>query len=292
MCDRAELLESALDCLPEGVALTDAQNCVTLWNTAAERITGYSRAEIVGRQMREALAAVVVGGTRQWKRQAIRDRGIAGGTSLRVAHKAGCEIQVIVRTLNLRDAFGGELGAGAIFHATHDVDALPDYEFSDGTGFGRNSDELRDRLAIVHEEFLRGNTQFGVLWISVDQAAGLRRTHGARAVQAMLENVERTLASGLRPGEEVGRWSDDDFLVLSRERNAALLSAHGELLAGVGRTTDFRWWGDRISITLSIGAAQAQPGEPLTALLEQALAAMAESARAGGNRVTKARRLN
>ena len=77
----------------------------------------------------------------------------------------------------------------------------------------------------------------------------------------MLEKVERTLASGLKPAEEIGRWGDDEFLVLSHERNAAMLAAHAQTLAGLARTTDFRWWGDRVSLTVSIGAAQAERGE-------------------------------
>jgi GGDEF domain-containing protein len=67
-----------------------------------------------------------------------------------------------------------------------------------------------------------------------------------------------------------------------------MLASHAQNLAGLTRTTDFRWWGDRISLTVSIGAAQADAGEQLSALLERAQAAMLESARAGGNHVTAA----
>jgi diguanylate cyclase (GGDEF)-like protein len=128
----------------------------------------------------------------------------------------------------------------------------------------------------------------GVLWVTVDQAPGLRQTHGARACEAMLEKLGRTLASGLKPSEEIGPWGDDEFLVVSHERNAAMLSAHAQTLAGLSRTTDFRWWGDRISLTVSIGAAQAEAGETLTQLLERAQSAMFSSLHMGGNHVTSA----
>ncbi len=97
----------------------------------------------------------------------------------------------------------------------------------------------------------------GLLWISVDQAHELRKSHGARACETMLEKVERTLAHGLKPAEEIGRWGDDEFLVLSHETSPIALAAHAQALAGLARTTDFRWWGDRLSLTVSIGAAQA-----------------------------------
>jgi diguanylate cyclase (GGDEF)-like protein len=135
---------------------------------------------------------------------------------------------------------------------------------------------------------MRGGSPLGVLWITVDQAQALRKTHGARACEAMLEKLERALAQGLRPAEELGRWGDDEFLIITHERTPEMLAAHAQLLAGQARTADFRWWGDRVSLTVSIGAAQADPGETLPQLLERAQAAMVSSIHAGGNHATPA----
>jgi chemotaxis family two-component system sensor kinase Cph1 len=148
--------------------------------------------------------------------------------------------------------------------------------------------DLEDRLETGFEDFAQGNLTFGVLWIIVDQAHKLRKTHGARACEAMLEKVERALANGLRPGEDVGRWGDDEFLVISHERTPGMLAAHAQTLAGLARTADFRWWGDRISLTVSIGAAQVNQAEALTQLLLRAQEAMLSSIHAGGNHITLA----
>jgi diguanylate cyclase (GGDEF)-like protein len=155
---------------------------------------------------------------------------------------------------------------------------------------GQNQAELEERLEAEYEDFVRGETPLGVLWITVDQAHEMRGTHGARACEAMFEKVERTLANGLKPAEEMGQWGDDEFLVLSHERTAESLAAHAQTLAGLARTTDFRWWGDRVSLTVSIGAAQAEQGESLAQLLERAQAAMLSSVHLGGNHITPAMR--
>ena len=288
MIDRAELLESALESLKEGVALADPQGCVAFWNAAAEQITGYSRGEMVGHRVRETLNVLVIGGAQQWIRHTGSGTALSRGSMLHVRHKLGCEIPVMARVLNLRDALGADLGSGAVFHTAEKIIALPDTELSEDSNFAASRAELGDRLAALHEDCVRSGVPFGVLWISVDQASGLRRTHGGRAVESMLEKTERALGNGLRASDEIGRWGNEDYLVLSHERNPALLAAHGELLAGLARTTEFRWWGDRISITVSIGAAQAERGEPVATLLERAQAAMAERVRSGGNGVTKA----
>jgi diguanylate cyclase (GGDEF)-like protein len=136
--------------------------------------------------------------------------------------------------------------------------------------------------------FVHEGVPLSVLWIAVDQAADLRKTHGERACETMLETVERTVANGLRPGEEVGRWGDNEFLVLSHENAPEALAAHAQMLAGLARTSDFRWWGDRISLTVSVGAAAGEAEETLTELLERSRTAMEESAHAGGNHITLA----
>jgi PAS domain S-box-containing protein/diguanylate cyclase (GGDEF)-like protein len=289
MADRIELLESALDSLTEGVALADRDGTVVLWNRTAEIIIGFASGEIVGHRVREILASMVVGGAQHWIGQT--DAKAAGrGSLVQVRHKVGHEIPLMARVLVLRDGLGGRIGTGVVFHPAESIDALPHGEVDEGSSIGESRAELEDRLAAMHEDFLRSDIPLGVLWVTVDQARVIRRSHGARACEGMLEKVEHTLAGGMKPAEEIGRWGDDEFLVLSHERNSPMLAAHAQMLAGLARTTEFRWWGDRASLTVSIGAAQAERGEQLAGLLERAQAAMFASVHMGGNHITTAQR--
>jgi diguanylate cyclase (GGDEF)-like protein len=122
----------------------------------------------------------------------------------------------------------------------------------------------------------------------VDQAHELRKTHGAAACLTMMNKVRHALAQGMRPADEIGRWGSDEFLIVAHERTTEMLAAHGQMLAGVARTADFRWWGDRVSLTVSVGAAQRPKGtgETLAQLLERARKAMETSISTGGNRLT------
>jgi diguanylate cyclase (GGDEF)-like protein len=143
--------------------------------------------------------------------------------------------------------------------------------------------EFTERLENEYERFVRERVPLAVLWITVDQARELRKTHGARACETMLETVERTLANGLAPGEQLGRWSDDEFLVFSHEKSAKAIDAHAQMLARLAGAADFRWWGDRISLTVSVGASMAEPGETLADFLERAQTAMQNSTQSSGN---------
>lgn len=290
MADLAELIESALHALSEGVALADNRGNVAFWNASAAGITGWAASETIGRDARHVLRDVVVSDRphRTPHTEAAEPSNERGGV-IQIRHKLGMEFPVAARTLVLRDQLGKRFGTGVLFHPLEKIDALPNGETGRGWDSGQSRIELEDRLARVHEDFRNDDNPFGVLWVTVDQAPALRRTHGKGACEAMLESIERTLGSGLKPAEEIGRWGDQDFLILSHERSSAALTAHGQSLAGLARTADFRWWGDRVTLTVSIGAAQAIKDESLCTLLDRAEGAMLASIYAGGNQTTAAR---
>lgn len=291
MIDRTELLETALDSLPDGIAVFGVKNEVVLWNHAAEAITGYAGMDLLKRPIPEVLEPLLQSGPRPVEIATHAGRGAL----LRVRHKLGHEVPVMARALVLRDGMGGRIGMAAVFHPAESLDALPHGEMEADTDVAASQADLEDRLQSEFEDLAQGGAAFGVLWIGVDQAHELRRTHGAGACQAMLEKVRHALAAGLRPSEVIGRWGDDEFLVIAHERTPEMLAAHAQRLAGLARTADFRWWGDRVSLTVSLGAAQAQKerdetgqDETLAQLLERARNAMEYSMREGGNRTTLA----
>jgi diguanylate cyclase (GGDEF)-like protein/PAS domain S-box-containing protein len=287
MANRTELLESALDSLPDGIALMGVEDEVVFWNQAAEEITGYAAMELLKKpfpaDLQELKPAWRPGDMQPgWTPNASR------GSLVRMRHKWGQELQAIARPLVLRNALGERTGTAIVFHSVGSLNALPH-------GLADTNEEpcdaqknFEERLREEFEVFDRGGGSLGVLWVIVDQAHELRRTHGAVACEAMMEKVRMALAHGLRADEEIGRWGEDEFLVVSHERSQVALEAHGHTLVGVSRTADFRWWGDRVSLTVSMGAAQARKNETLAQLLERAQAALVSSLHEGGNTVRSA----
>jgi diguanylate cyclase (GGDEF)-like protein len=286
MSDRTELLEATLDSLPEGAALL-GDNCqVVFWNQAAQAITGYAAQDVIGRAAPETLKPLLecCGSPGVCSTGSGHESG--RGFLVHAQHKLGHDVSAMARMLTLRDGLGGRIGTAVLFHPAECLDALPHGETGENEDVEASLEDLKERLEQVFEDFTHGGQAFGVLWISVDQAHDLRKTHGAGACEAMLKKVERALAHGLRPVEYLGRWGEDEFLVISHERTPAMLARHAQVLAGLARTADFRWWGDRVSLTVSIGAAQAESACTLARLLERAKAAMFVSYHAGGNQIT------
>lgn len=290
MTDRAELVEAALDVYPEGLALLDPDERVVYWNRAAEEMTGYSGAEIVGRCLPDSLDPLASGRDCEMH-AATRNGPLPGrGSLVHAQHRLGRDVPAIARRVILRDGLGARIGTAAVFHPGELFTVLPHGETSEVDAVRQSQAEMEDRMDSEFEMFVHEGVPLAVLWIDVDQAGDLRKTHGERAREIMLESVERTLANGLRPGEEVGRWGDNEFLVLSHERSPETLAAHARILTGLARTADFRWWGDRVSLSVSVGAAACQPDEALAQMLERAHEALLDSMHEGGNHVSLAPR--
>jgi diguanylate cyclase (GGDEF)-like protein len=307
MTDRAELLEATLDSLPEGVALLGEDCHVVFWNQAARAITGYAAVDMVGRPVPEAMKPLLADGCNAGVPEPgscplgscspgssspgahpASSHEAGHGFPAHTQHKLGHEVSTVARFMVLRDGLGQHIGTAVLFHSTECLDALPHGETGENAEVEASQEDLKQRLESVFEDFAQGGLAFGVLWIAIDQAPDMRRSHGAGACEAMFKKVQHALAQGLRPGEHLGRWGEDEFLVVSHERTPAMLTAHAQVLAGLARTADFRWWGDRVSLTVSIGAAQAESSYTLADLLERAKASMLISHHAGGNRITPA----
>ena len=196
----------------------------------------------------------------------------------------------MLRKADLHNSLGERTGTALLFYPVDEADALPHGEIGQAAEIGRSQAEMEDRLDAAHHQWSTTGIPYGILWITIDQAQALRRTHGHEACEAMLRTVEQTLLRQIKPSEIIGRWGNNEFLVLAHERTQELLHYHAQCLVGLARTADFRWWGDRVGLTLSIGASYAAPGDSLQVILGRARQAMQSSAYAGGNKVSEATR--
>ena len=309
----AEVLIAALGVFDEGIAVLDSEARVLIWNPAAAAISGYLSADMLSRPLpKEAyeidvhhLEANRAEAERSYAELTLMERRTpgrpAGDTDrierpllVHIRHRQGHSLPAMLRRTALRDELGKRFGTLLRFHPVEEIDTLPH-----GEGSGCDDDmqknlegsqaALEDRLDEAMREWKFGEVPFGVLWIAVDQAALLRKTHGRDASEAMLRIMEQMLLHGLRPTEMLGRWGTNEYLVLSHERTPEMLEGHAQHLAELARKADFRWWGDRVPLTISVGAAQSEQNQTLARLLQRAQAAIENSQRSGGNQVTKAR---
>jgi diguanylate cyclase (GGDEF)-like protein/PAS domain S-box-containing protein len=287
MSDREQLLEATLDLIDEGIAVLDQDASVVFWNEAAAALTGYRAEDVVQHPCPPLLYRVE--SDRLHLLDAGGDEAPESPTLVTMLHRLGHTVPGMLRKVGLQDRSGVPTGAALLFYPVDEADALPRGECGEDRGIERSQTAMEERLDAAHYQWTVGRMPFGLLWVTVDQAQSLRTTHGRDACESMLQTIEQTLLRQMKPAEVIGRWGCNEFLILTHERTADLLRERARRLAGLTRTADFRWWGDRIGLTVSIGASQATGANTLQSILLAARKAMQASAYAGGNQVTEAR---
>jgi diguanylate cyclase (GGDEF)-like protein/PAS domain S-box-containing protein len=277
-----EIFRTVLETLQVGVYLVDCDGKILFWNDGAERITGYLRQDVVGRFGRGNILmhceqpGCVLCGTVCPLTETMHD-GQPREAQVYLRHRAGHRVPVHVRAVAIRDCHGVIIGAAESFD---DVGFIPDPDrrqdelavhgcLDATTGIpnhGFTQTHLREHFAT----FVEYELPFGVLCIQVDELDHLRETHGHPAADAMLRVVAHTLQKTLRLTDSLGRWSDDQFLAIVPNCNPATLEEVGARVCTIVSCSGIEWWGDPLSVTVSLGSAAVQAGDTPESLVERA----------------------
>jgi diguanylate cyclase (GGDEF)-like protein/PAS domain S-box-containing protein len=291
----AEIFRAALESLQTGVCMVDQNRKICFWNDGAEKITGYLRQEVVGRFCGEVLlikfhenkAAICEHSCPLVA--AMRD-GQAREVRVYLHHKSGYAVPVSLRAVPIRGPHGHVIGAVesfverpcastarrpesdlAVGHGLDAVTQLPDFHFTES--------HLVGLLKFASEHKI----PFGLLCIQVDHLNTRTATHGLDAAEAILNVVAHTLRNGLDALDFLGRWSDDQFLaVVTNCGNGDLLST-AERLKRLAQSSEITWWGDQLSVTVSVGGTVLRPGESIIPLLDRTRTALNQAVAQGGN---------
>jgi len=282
----ASLFRSVLENLPLALYIVDLDRRILLWNEAAEKISGYLAAEVVGRHCSDNIlvhcdsqGAVLCGDSCPLA-ETMRD-GRQRETKVFLRHRGGHRVPVFVRAVPLRQPNGVLVGAVEVFETTEappeqggSVDEPDPSRKSERGGFDRLSIEalLRARF----RDFVR-HKPFAVLLIRIENAGQVAGMYGWPAIDGMTEAVSRTATSSLRRTDHIGRWARDRLLAVMPNCPEWQLPKITERLQDLLAQTSVLWWGERLSITLSVGAASVREGdtpESLVARCEEALGSL------------------
>jgi diguanylate cyclase (GGDEF)-like protein len=159
----------------------------------------------------------------------------------------------------------------AVGHGLDAITQLPGYPFTESY--------LLDRLKFASEHVI----PFGLLCVQVDHLDTLTATHGLDAAEAILHVVAHTLRNGLDPLDFVGCWLEDQFLAIVTNGSEADLLTTAERLKRLAQFSEITWWGDQLSVTVSVGGTVLGPGESMAPLLGRTGNALKQAVARGGN---------
>jgi diguanylate cyclase (GGDEF)-like protein/PAS domain S-box-containing protein len=299
MLDRLSI-ESVLGQLQEGVYVVDQARTIIYWNPAAERLTGFCAAEVVGRRCPDDVPRHVDDtGTELCARGCPMLGPLSDGqhrtVQAYVHHKRGHRVPVSASGYAIRDLDGAIIGAIQIFSdATpvrvleEQVERLSQMAFLDELTRLPNRRYAQMRLEAMLSEFGRYSISFGVLMLDIDHFKTLNDTHGHKAGDRVLAMVSATLARSVRPSDVISRWGGEEFLVLAPHADAKGLTGCAERCRLLVESSGLRSGAEApyLVATVSIGGTVVTGGDTAESIVARADALMYQSKDAGRNRVT------
>jgi diguanylate cyclase (GGDEF)-like protein/PAS domain S-box-containing protein len=248
-----ELLRATVTGSPTALVVADLNGVALLWNPAAERLFGWSAAEVVGRPLH------LIEFSSRGESHRLR-RGAAAGHDVfevqaRRRHRDGHMVEVAVSTVGLHDPSGRVI---AVLGTYQDITARKAAE--DKLVRQAHRDDLTglvNRRGLLEElEYLQSGRRrrFAVVAFDLDHFKHVNDAFGRAVGDQVLAVFARRLVNSVRPGDVVARLEGALFAVLMMGvEPRALESTVGRLLAAVTQRYDVA--GQQTAVTVTGGVA-------------------------------------
>jgi PAS domain S-box-containing protein len=274
--DNPELYRSVLENLPIGIYIVDRKRQVRFWNRGAERLVGHMAHEAMGQD-----------GTGHWLEPCDR-RGsklsgehdpvtitLTNGHAQQFAayfrHKNGHRVAVRVRTQAILEHNDAIMGAMVVFEEgfvfREDSSGPPMYGCLDsatGIPSHRLTQAVLNECVAGMERSRRG---FGLVRVRVLGLDEFRSRHGIQSALPFLRTAAHTLRHSLDPEIFVGRWGEDEFILVLPSANRVATLAAAETVWSLAKKSEVSWWGDLFPVQTVVMYTVAQPGDELEKLL-------------------------
>lgn len=288
------LYNTIINNLEDGVYFVDHTRRITMWNRAAERITGFSSEEVVGSHCQHNLLNHIDLEGRPLcllgcPLFATLGDGMPRGHDVLLRHRDGHRIAVKVKILPIHED-GKVVGAVEIFtpksEAVHDsklVDALSDIAMTDQlTGLPNRKymeSLLRYRLQI-HERF---GSRFCVVFLDIDNFSVFNNTYGHNLGDEVLKSLAASFKNNLREADKMGRWGGEEFVGLFGAGNGTNLLSIAEKVRVLVENSEVRYGDENLRVTASVGATCVRYGDTPESVVQRADALMYRSKKSKKN---------
>jgi diguanylate cyclase (GGDEF)-like protein/PAS domain S-box-containing protein len=290
--------ENLVDNLYDGVYFVDPTRKILYWNQGAERITGYSREEMLGRYCPDNILQHVDSTGRALclvgcpLTRAIHD-GVAREEEIYLRHKEGHRVPVLVKSSPIRGEEGRIIGAVEIFSdnsrhkdASLKAQAMERQAMMDVvTGLG-NRRYCEKMLEGMLEEQKRRRKSFGVLMADIDLFKAVNDTFGHDVGDEVLRMVAKTLSNNMRGLDYLGRWGGEEFLLLVSDVDEEVLFFVAERCRALVEKSYLSSAGRNIKVTISVGGTLSHPKDDTVTVVKRADESLYVSKERGRNRVT------
>ena len=291
-------LADVLENLHDGLYFTDTHRVITFWNHAAERITGYTAAEVLGRSCAANILVHVDTDGRSLCRglcplALTMADSVGREAEVFLRHKDGHRVPVLVRTGPLKDRQGQVVGGIELFTDLSNILAnnsrvreLEQLALLDNLTQLANRTYLLREIEARFEEMRRYGIPFGLLFMDIDFFKRFNDTYGHDVGDAVLKLVANTFTANSRAFDVYGRWGGEEFVGVIRSIDAEDLAALGNRMRVLVNQSFLMHDEARLGVSISLGATVAHPDDTAESLIKRADQLLYQSKKEGRNRLT------
>jgi diguanylate cyclase (GGDEF)-like protein/PAS domain S-box-containing protein len=277
-----ETCRDILNGLQIGVSVLDLSRKIVFWSDGAEQITGYARIDVLGHSCRDNISlhcnevSCEMCGEKCSIATALHNAETIEGMGL-IHHKSGHRTPVRTWAIPLRDKHGSIIGVIQTFEAEFAVPGQDPNDRSmnergcldDVTGLPNQTmmqSHLREKLGT----FAALQIPFGIVCAEIPELGKLRARYGQEAAASLLQVMGRTLRNTVWPTDFVGRWSEGQFLVILTGCGETALRVVSERMLKMMASATIQWWGEELSVGVSIGITIVVAGDSIDSLMHRA----------------------
>jgi len=285
-----EQFRLAMDSAPGGMAVVDLDGGFVEVNQSLASMIGRERTWLLGHGMRDVVHPDDWSKVQQMHESLITGRSPASREEIRLQHAAGATVWVESSLAALREQDGPPLSFVAQFidvtqarkaraalrhAATHDPLTLLD-----------NRRGLAEDLEAVLHRKPRTGTGIGMLALDLDGLKPVNDQYGHAAGDEVLVTVGERLRAVVRKDDPIARMGGDEFIVvLVAVHNLEQVAQLAEKVRDAVAEEIVLPGGERVQVTVSVGAVLARPDDDGDSLLRRADAALYAAKQAGRDRV-------
>jgi diguanylate cyclase (GGDEF)-like protein/PAS domain S-box-containing protein len=290
--EEKERAQVTLNSIGDAVITADVKGNITYLNLVAERLTGWSRDNAMGRSL-DQMFKIVDGTTRlpvqNPTESAIKLNSIVSASqNIVLIRRDGSEYGIEASAAPIHDRQGQVIGAVMVSHDVTEARVialkmayLAQHDFLTGLP---NRTLLHDRIAQAIGLARRHHRQVALLYLDLDHFKNVNDSLGHAIGDQLLQSVAKRLTDSVRSSDTVCRQGGDEFVILLSEiEHVQEATQFAEKLLKA-LAIPHHIGGHELHVTMSIGISlYPDGGEDVEAVLRSADTAMYHAKESGRN---------
>ena len=279
---KAEVFYQLAEKLPYGLYIVSPDRTILFWNDEAERITGYTREEMVGRKCATTnLHHLDEKGTPLCQTYCpllqCMDEEKTKTKKLIFTHKNGFRVVISAHFIPLTDDQGRITMVAEVFEElslldrnTSLVKNLYSLAYHDPLTHLPNRGLLEATLRMRFSEFHRLHESFAVLFADIDHFHEFNELYGHLAGDSMLKVIAESMKQSSRKTDTIGRWGGEEFLgiFLIKDKKDTMVIANR--LQKTVNQAFIPYDSEKLHITMSIGITTVQEEDTMSSIISRA----------------------